>query len=105
MPDSLLLTAALACSVCGMAWLSLAMKVHWQQVHGDAASSVATARLLRVLGSAALAGSLFLCLSADHPSIAVLVWVMSLAAAALTVAFTLSWRPLLLAWLAPWVRG
>ena len=35
---------------------------------------------------------------------AALVWVMALAAAALVVAFTLSWRPRWLAPLVAWVR-
>ena len=46
----------------------------------------------------ALLASLLLCLRADHASMAVLVWVMSLAAAALLVAFTLAWRPHWLRW-------
>jgi hypothetical protein len=61
-------------------------------------------RFLRALGVAAFVGSFLLCLSADHPSIAVLVWVMSLAAASLAVASTLTWRARLLALLVPWVR-
>jgi hypothetical protein len=35
---------------------------------------------------------------------AALVWVLTLTAAALTVAFTLAWRPRLLAPLVAWVR-
>lgn len=106
MPDAMLLVAALLCSTAGMAWLALAMKVHWQQVRGNAAISVASARLLRVLGALALAGSLWLCLAADHGSIAALVWVMALAASALSVAFTLTWRPRVLGALVFWLpRG
>ena len=105
MHELILLGAALLSSLCGMAWLALGMKVHWQQVRGtDAESSAATTRALRVLGTAALLLSFVLCFTADHPSIAVLVWVMSLAAAALGVAFTLSWRPRLLAPLVVWAR-
>ncbi|WP_259371794.1 DUF3325 family protein [Rubrivivax gelatinosus] len=40
--------------------------------------------------------SLAACLRADPPSMAVLVWLMLLAAAALAVAFALAWRPALL---------
>ena len=105
MHEFILLAAALLSSVFGMAWLALGMKVHWQQVRGgDSESSAATTRVLRVLGFAALLLSFVLCFTADHPSIAILVWVMSLAAAALSVAFTLSWRPRLLAPLVGWVR-
>lgn len=104
MSDAARLLIALLCSACGMAWLALAMKVHWQQARGSLALSPAMAVLLRTLGAVSLLASLVLCLSADHGSIAVLVWIMSLAAAALTVAFALSWRPRWLAWLVPWVR-
>ena len=46
-----------------------------------------------------------LCLGADHATMAVLVWFMALAGAALAVAFTLSWRPQWLRFLAPWIRA
>ena len=93
MPDALFLAAALLSSLCGMGWLALAMKSHWRQVRGDAPLGGVAARVLRALGAAALGLSLLLCLRSDHVSMAVLVWVMALAASALTVAFTLSWRP------------
>ncbi len=73
----------LATSFCGMGWLALGMKTHWQQVRGDAAISTSSVRTLRILGVIALVSSMVLCGLANHPSIAVLVWVMSLAAAAL----------------------
>ena len=88
-----------------MAWLALSLKVHWQQACGQALSSAATTYALRIAGMVALLGSLLLCTAADHGSIAVLVWVMSLAAAALAVAFTLSLRPRVLAWMVPWMRS
>ncbi len=106
MSDSLLLVAALVVSLCGMGWLALAMKGHWQQVLGASSSpSTTTARALRVLGLLALAGSLLLCLAADHGSIASLVWIMALAASALITAFALTWRPQWLRWLLPWRRS
>lgn len=83
-----------------MAWFALAMNVHWQQVRAGASLPRGKATALRIAGALALALSLWLCLGVDHVSMASLVWVMSLAAAALIVAFTLSWRPRLLAWLA-----
>ena len=103
MSDAGLLLVALASSVAGLAWLALAMETHWQQVRGEAAPGRGTARVLRLLGSAALLASLLICLRVDHASMAALVWVMALAAAALVVAFTLSWRPLWLAPLVAWV--
>lgn len=105
MRETLLLVAALLASFCGMGWLALAMKVHWRQVLGDTAISPSSVRTLRLLGVGALITSMVLCGLANHPSIAVLVWVMSLAAAALMVALALSWGARALVWLVPWIRG
>lgn len=99
-----LLAGALLASLAGMGWLALAMPVHGQQVWGRAASPGGV-RLLRMLGALALAGALMLCLVADHATMAVLVWVMALAASALAVAFILSWRARWLRLLAPWWRA
>lgn len=97
---ALLLLAAWALSVLGMAWLALAMDVHWEQVRPDV-QTPAGARRLRALGALALAAALAVCLMVDHASMASLVWIMALAAAALTVALTLTWRP---RWLHPLSR-
>lgn len=102
MHEGLLLTLALSCSLGGIAWLALAMEVHWQQVRGTAAGPARrTAIGLRLLGGAALAVSFGACLLADHATMAVLVWVMSLAASALLVALALAWQPRWLAWFTP----
>lgn len=93
--DNLLLVAATVLCVSGMAWLSLAMDVHWKQVNA-AALPVQAVRKLRILGYCALFGSLVCCLAVDHATMASLVWIMLLAGSALTIAFTLSWRPRLL---------
>lgn len=106
MSDAWLLTAAFITSFCGMAWLALAMKGHWQQVLGAGSHPTAvTVRVLRAAGALALTVSLLLCLAADHGSIASLVWIMALAASALVVAFALTWRPQSLRWLLPWRRS
>ncbi|WP_280192283.1 DUF3325 domain-containing protein [Delftia sp. PS-11] len=97
--DALLLLAALLAALAGMGWFALAKDVHWQQVHGDRPQTPGKIRLLRGLGTLGLAASLGLCLAVDHASMASLVWMMALAAAALTIAFTLSWRPRWLRWL------
>lgn len=104
MHKALLLSLALLCSAAGIAWLALAMEVHWQQARGtDAGPARRTAIGLRVLGGLALALSFAICLLADHVTMAVLVWVMSLAASAVGVAQALAWRPRWLAWLTtPW---
>ncbi|KYZ85441.1 DUF3325 domain-containing protein [Alloalcanivorax xenomutans] len=100
MPENVLLLAALLLSVIGLGWFALALDVHWKQACGKQARGVASARGLRLFGGVALALSLILCLQVDHPTMAALVWIMSLAGAALIVAFALSWRPHWLALLA-----
>jgi hypothetical protein len=93
MSEALWLAAAAALSVIGMAWLALAMAVHWEQVMQRPAEAAAqTRRVLRVLGGLALGLSLVACLLADRPSMAALVWVMLLAFAAASVAMLLAWR-------------
>jgi hypothetical protein len=82
--DNLLLATALLSALAGMGWLALSMDVHARQVWARAPSRGG----LRV----------------DHASMAVLVWVMALAGAALVTAFTLSWQPTRLRLLAPWIR-
>ncbi len=93
-----MLIAAWACCVLGFAWIALAMDVHWREVARTALRRSQQMKL-RVAGVAALSVSLLLCLTVDHASIASLVWVMMLAAAALTVTFTLAWRARWLAYL------
>jgi len=102
--SGLLLTAAWLVCAMGMACLALAMEAHWSQVRAGRALSPNGAWRLRALGVAGLALSLVLCLAADHPSMAVLVWVMTIGASALVVALTLTWRPRWLSVLA-WVGG
>ena len=92
MMNNLLLIAALLASAAGMGWLALSMDVHWQQVRGNAPQPPGLVTTLRRLGAAALFASLLLCLAVDSASMAVLVWLMAIAAAAVTVAFTLTWR-------------
>lgn len=107
MHNALMFLAALLAVLLGAAWLALSLESHWRQVRGEHAVDAAdpgTVRLLRVLGALSLGAALLICLRVDHPSMAVLVWVMALAAAALLVAFPLSWRPRLLAPLVAWVR-
>jgi Protein of unknown function (DUF3325) len=105
MAEVALLAAALVCSLLGFAWLALTMDVHWQQVIGLSKPSSGTRATLRVLGAMSVAASLVFALEADHPSIASLVWIMTLAAAALLVAFTLAWRPRVLGVFVPWVKA
>jgi hypothetical protein len=104
MAEDALLALAFACSLTGMAFLALALKPHWEQARALDPYPATRARRLRAIGGVALALSLGFCVLADHVSMAVLVWVMTLTAAALLVAFVLAYRPRWLAWLVAWVR-
>lgn len=105
MSEWLWLIVAAALNLAGMAWLALAMEVHWDQVMHRPAADLAVVRRLRSSGAAALLLSLLSCLMADRPSMAVLVWAMLLAAAAMLIAFTLTWRARLLRIMLPWLRS
>jgi hypothetical protein len=100
MVEKLLLGSTLAFAICGMAWLALAMDAHWRQLHVDKPLTEATAQRLRISGAVALLISLGCCSAAEHASMAALVWIMSLTAAALLVTFTLAYRPRWLGFLA-----
>ncbi|HEX4916396.1 MAG TPA: DUF3325 domain-containing protein [Limnobacter sp.] len=97
MPEVLLLLAAAVLSWLGMAWLALSMDVHWAQVKQIAlAQSRPPAVRLKTLGYTSLLVSLVMCLLADRPSIAVLVWIMLMVGSATAVAMQLSKFPGLL---------
>jgi hypothetical protein len=94
MPDALYLTVAALCCFLGMAWLALAMDVHWAQVKQiPLANSCPPKVTLKVLGCTALSVSLVLCLMADRPSIAGLVWIMLMIGSAVALAFALAKKP------------
>lgn len=95
--------AALLCCLLGMGWFAVAMKPHWRQIRSAQPLTRATRIQLRALGGMALVIALAICVWVDHPSMASLVWVMTLAASALGVAFALAWRPEWLSWLVIWV--
>ena len=80
-----------------MGWLALAMDVHWNQVRDDPPFAAQRHRSPRMLGAASLVASLVLCLLADTATMAVLVWMMLLAVAAVTIALVLSRKPRMLA--------
>jgi hypothetical protein len=93
MPESALLALEILAGVAGMAWFALAKLPHWRQVTGAVALADGTRRALRIAGSTALGVALALALAADHVTMSFLTWFMTLAAASLIVALTLSWRP------------
>jgi Protein of unknown function (DUF3325) len=91
-PAMLLAVGYVAC-VAGFAWLALGMEPHWQQVQGARQLSQRGRVALRTLGVLGLVGGGLACARADHASMAMLVWVLMLTAAALTVTFVLSGWP------------
>lgn len=92
MLDGFLLLVAFMTTLAGLGWLALAMNAHWKQVR-KGLPSPGTVVLLRSLGASGLFVSLVLCLKVDNASMASLVWVMLLATAAVSIAFTLALRP------------
>ncbi|MGJ4802320.1 DUF3325 domain-containing protein [Luteimonas sp. SDU82] len=100
MPESLLLMAATFAAFAAMGWLALTLPAHAVQVWGRPLPA-GHARSLRVAGAIGIVASLALCLLADHASMAVLVWLMTLSGSALLVAMLLSSRPRWLRVLAP----
>jgi hypothetical protein len=104
MSKAIWLLGATALSFSGMAWLALAMDVHWGQVMHESADAAGHKRAppLRAIGAVALLFSLLACLRADRPSMAALVWVMLLAGSAVAVTMVLSRWP---QWLAPFAAG
>jgi len=92
-PESAWLLMSFFISLLGMGWFALAIETHWQQVRVSGPLPSTTRRKLRALGTLALAMSFCASFFADHASMAPLVWIMGLAAAALVVAMTLAWRP------------
>lgn len=105
MADALLLAMSFLCALVGMSSLALALKPHWAQVRGPVPHSQALARRLRFFGTTCLMLSLVVCLALDHASMACLVWIMTLGAAALLVAMALAYAPRSLAWLATVAGG
>lgn len=93
MVDVLMLCLAAILALAGMGWLALSLEVHWRQLFGrGAVLSARGVKRLRLAGWMALACSAVCCFIVDRPSMAVLVWVMLLAGAALSIAQLLAWR-------------
>lgn len=96
MADLMWLLTAAVCAMVGMSLLALSLEPHWRQVTAAPAPVSFGKTTLRVLGGAALACALMFCLAADHATMAVLVWIMFLAAAAFSVGMLLTWFPAIL---------
>jgi hypothetical protein len=95
MPDAVWLATALLATLLGMGCLALAMDVHWRQVR-DSARTRGSVITMRWIGYVLETASLVCCLLADTATMAVLVWMVLMAVAAIVIAFTLSRYPRLL---------
>jgi len=105
MAEVLSLCGAALFSFTGIGWLALSLEVHWQQIFGhQAVLSAGATKRLRLIGGAGLLLSAVFCFIADRPSMAVLVWIMLLAASATLMTQLLAWRALWLRMLVFWVR-
>lgn len=100
MTEAMWLIAAVISALVSMGWLALSYQSHWQQVFPESASKPGLKRL-KTAGWAGLLVSAVCSLAADHPSMAVLVWVMLLALAAMSIAMILSRRPTVLRFICP----
>lgn len=95
MSEVLLSVFAGLAAALGMTWFALSLPAHWAQVQEEDISTLSPAqcRRLRLAGALMLAAAFALCLVVDHASMAVLVWSMLLAVAAVGVALVLAHRP------------
>lgn len=75
----------------GFACFALALPDHWEQMGGRPGHAPA-ARALRAAGLSLLTMALGLCLWRDGAGFGSLLWMLMISAAALAVAFTLTWR-------------
>ena len=96
MADWFLLAGIVAAAYLGFALLALTQTRPWQQVDQTAPPTSIRRLVLRTLGGLALLLSLVLCLVRDGPSFGSLLWATAVSLAAAAVAFTLTWRPVLL---------
>ena len=97
MISSLLLVTLFLAAYLGFALLALTQTRPWRQLGQTALLTGMRRRVLRILGGSALFMSLFLCLVRDGPSFGILLWATAISLAAVTVAFTLTWCPRIVA--------
>lgn len=100
MTEALWLIAAALAALAGMGWLALTLQTHRKQVLPPGLQQISTRRL-KIVGWSFLLLSAVFSFQADHPSMAVLVWIMLQAFAAMMVAMMLSHRPAMLRLICP----
>lgn len=100
MTEALWLIASAMAALAGMGWLALTLQTHRKQVFPSGLQQISNRRL-KVGGWSFLLLSAVFSFQADHPSMAVLVWIMLQAFAAMMVAMMLSRRPAMLRLICP----
>lgn len=90
--------AACLLAVLGFAVLALSQDRHLARVHKTNRPLLRASLAQRAMGLAMLTSSLPACIAAQGAGFGSLLWVVLMTAAALAVAFTLTWRP---QWLRP----
>ncbi len=89
---------ALLLNLLGFALLALSQPRHRERVHGTNGTVAPVKPAQRAIGFIAIGLSLVACLRSQGAGFGSLLWVLEMAAAAMAVAFTLTWRP-------HWLRG
>ncbi|ARU59484.1 hypothetical protein OLMES_5504 [Oleiphilus messinensis] len=91
---------AIVFSLTSMAWFALSINSHWKQVFGNTCSNAHALRI-RSVGMGLLLLSAICCFKADHPTMAILVWIMLIPTSAILVALMLSKKPKLMQFFYP----
>lgn len=93
MRETMLLAALLAAAYCGFTALAVAQPRHWTRVIGEGAPSQRQVWRLRGGGYVLLLVAFALALLRDGASFGIVLWATAISLSAMSVAFTLTWRP------------
>lgn len=104
MPEGLFTVLAAALNLLAFALMALGQERHWCTVAHDAVETRVDAAWLHGTALACHVASLLLFIRDQGPSFGSLLWVLALSAAAMAIAFMLSWRPRWLRVLVPLLR-
>lgn len=84
---------ALLVSLLGMLVLALSLDVHWRQLWAQPLPKTTQLKTMRLAGFSSQLLCLLICLKADRPSMAVLVWCLLMTVTALMVSALLCYAP------------
>lgn len=91
MLEHTLLLAAFGSSLLGFGWLALTQERHRARIPGASSTSAPAGQ--RTAGLGAILLGLPLCIAGEGAAFGTLVWVLLTSAAAVAVAFTVTWQP------------